>query len=816
MGFRRRLSIFLVITLATVQLLTAGSVYVATRAVLIGEGKAQLAAAAGQFTRQLDALGDQVAGSVEVLARDFALRQAIAQRDRGTVLSALRNHGRRVGAARMLLIGLDGTVDADTTNPDEAGARFPFAGMLDEASGADNYAASVVAVEGRAYWLVLVPVLAPEAIAYIGAGIPIDGRFLMRLQELGSLPKAISLVTDPGDGGGRWRPVAGNAAAGLVAHLPPPGAPLPAEPALTSADGQEMLMLALHLDTPAGSRPVVAVLGYSLDEALRPYRPVLVAFAILLAAGLAAALAGAVLIARGVARPLEGLAAIARRIEVGDYSPPPPAEQKDEIGQLNAALGKMAHAIGEREERIRAAAAEAERAAVLEVEIRTLARLGEVGQEITGTLDAESVLATLRRHLADLLDDVPVLAVYLLDRDGAALTRGYGIDRDAPMPMPACIPLGDPESPVAAAARDRRQILVEAPPAPSGGGGDGGEPRRIAMASALFGPLLAGDRLLGVLSVQSARPGAYGQREQLVFRSLCAYGAVALSNAAAYRDLDRTLATLRETMEERQRLQAAEEQDLAFARELQIGTLPPSHRFQAGGFVAGIEARMNALREVGGDFYDFVMIDDRHLLLAVGDASGKGIAAAMFASMARSSLRAESRQTGSPAVLLADVNDFLALNNPALMFVTVLLGILDIGTGALTYASAGHPYALCVRPAAGPGDGGEVARLTDAQGMALGVFEAQHYGEAEHRLEPGDTLVLYSDGISEAENEAGEMYGEARLAAILHRFADRSPEEVVNLILDDVRAFSGTRPPGDDTTLLVLRLDGETDRGNQR
>ena len=814
MGFRRRLSIFLVITLATVQLLTAGSVYVATRAVLIGEGKAQLAAAAGQFTRQLDALGDQVAGSVEVLARDFALRQAIAQRDRGTVLSALRNHGRRVGAARMLLIGLDGTVDADTTNPDEAGARFPFAGMLDEASGADNYAASVVAVEGSVYWLVLVPVLAPEAIAYIGAGIPIDGRFLMRLQELGSLPKAISLVTDPGDGGGRWRPVAGNAAAGLVAHLPPPGAPLPVEPALTTADGQEMLMLALHLDTPAGSRPVVAVLGYSLDEALRAYRPVLAAFAVLLAAGLAAALAGAVLIARGVARPLEGLAAIARRIEVGDYSPPPPAEQKDEIGLLNAALGKMAHAIGEREERIRAAAAEAERAAVLEVEIRTLARLGEVGQEITGTLDAESVLATLRRHLADLLD-VPVLAVYLLDRDGAALTLGYGVDRATPMPVPVRIPLGDPESPVAAAARDRRQLLVEAP-APSGG--DGGEPRRQTTASALFGPLLAGDRLLGVLSVQSARPGAYGQREQLVFRSLCAYGAVALSNAAAYRDLDRTLATLRETMEERQRLQAAEEQDLAFARELQIGTLPPSYRFQAGGFVAGIEARMNALREVGGDFYDFVMLDDRRLLLAVGDASGKGIAAAMFASMARSSLRAESRQTGSPAVLLADVNDFLALNNPALMFVTVVLGILDIGTGALTYASAGHPYALRVHRAAGPGGGGggEVARLTEAQGMALGVLEAQHYGEAEHRLEPGDTLVLYSDGISEAENEAGEMYGEARLAATLHRFADRSPEEVVNLILDDVRAFSGTRPPGDDTTLLVLRLDGETGRGNQR
>jgi serine phosphatase RsbU (regulator of sigma subunit)/HAMP domain-containing protein len=793
MGFRRRLSIFLVVALATVQLLTAAAVYFVTRTVLIGEGKAQLAVAAGQFKRQLDALGDQVAGSVEVLARDFALRQAIAQRDRGTVLSALRNHGRRVGAARMLLIGLDGTVDADTTNPDEAGARFPFAGMLDEASG-DNYAASVVAVEGKVYWLVLVPVLAPEAIAYIAAGIPIDDRFLTRLQDLGSLPKAISLVTDAG-GDGKWRPVAGNAAAGLLARLPPPGAPLATEPALVSTDRQEMLMLAARLDTPPGSGPVLAVVGYSLDDALRPYRPVLVAFAILLAASLAAALAGAVLIARGVARPLEGLAAVARRIEVGDYSPPPPPVQKDEIGQLNAALGKMAQAIGEREERIRVAAAEAERAAVLEVEIRTLARLGEVGQEITGTLDAESVLATLRRHLADLLD-APVLAVWLLDRDGAALTLGYGIDCGAPMPVTARdrIPLGDPESPVAAAARDRRQLLADRP------GGEGG---------ALFGPLLAGDRLLGVLSVQSARPGAYGQREQLVFRSLCAYGAVALSNAEAYRDLDQTLATLRETMEERQRLKVAEEQDLAFARELQIGTLPPSGRFhggEGGGLVVEIVARMNALREVGGDFYDFVMLDDRRLLLAVGDASGKGIAAAMFASMARSSLRAESRQTGSPAVLLADVNDFLALNNPALMFVTVLLGILDIDAGTLTYASAGHPFALLVRPGRGGGSG-EVARLTEAQGMALGVVEAQHYAEAEHGLHPGDTLVFYSDGISEAENESGEMYGEARLAATLHRFADRSPDEIVNAVLDDIRDFSGTRPPGDDTTLLVLRLD---------
>ena len=354
MGFRRRLTVFLMATLVCVQALTAASVYGFTRATLIEQGKGQLADAAGLFVRQLDEIGTQVASDVQVLALDFALRQAIAQRDQQTVLSALRNHGTRVGAARMMLVDLGGTVEVDTAQPDGTAATTPFAfpEMIDAAT-VNGRGASVVAIDGLAYWMVVVPVKAPVPIAFIAVYVPLDDALLSKLQMLASLPKAIELaLEDKND----WRPVAGTAAV-LLDYLPKPGATLPSGPIETVLQKNEELVLPASLATPAGSPHVIAVLGYSIEEALRQYQPIMIAIVLLLALGLVVALAGAMLIARGVARPVEQLAAATRRIEAGDYSPPPRLPQEDEIGQLSAGLGSMARAISEREERIRFQAA---------------------------------------------------------------------------------------------------------------------------------------------------------------------------------------------------------------------------------------------------------------------------------------------------------------------------------------------------------------------------------------------------------------------------------------------------------------------------
>ena len=167
MTFRFRLAVFLVAVLVAVQALTGVLFYTVTRRALIVEGENQLAGAADVFARQLKDIGERVANSVSVLSLDYALRGAIAQRDQGTVLSALRNHGRRVGASRMLLLDLDGTILADTAGSEQAGRTFPFPDLVD--SSFQRRTEALVALEGGAYLMIVVPVLAPTPIALIAA-----------------------------------------------------------------------------------------------------------------------------------------------------------------------------------------------------------------------------------------------------------------------------------------------------------------------------------------------------------------------------------------------------------------------------------------------------------------------------------------------------------------------------------------------------------------------------------------------------------------------------------------------------------------------
>jgi diguanylate cyclase (GGDEF)-like protein len=348
MGFRLRLVLFFVAALVAMQTLTAVLVYQVTRHELIGEGQRQLAVASLVFARQLDDVSDRVADTVQVLALDYALRAAIAQHDEATLLSALHNHGQRVGATQMLLIGIDGRIGADTLGQYRPGTLFPYTDLADRALV--RPAAAVVARDGRAYWMVVVPVFAPNLVGMIAAAIPIDDTRLANLQKQSTLPRSIELVAPSPDG---WRVIAhGNDPTALARPLLGRAQVLPSGPALVDVSGREFVAQAIWLNRSRGSAPVAAVLGYSVDEALRPYRSVGTGWAVLSLLGLLVGLLGAWLIARGVARPIEELAAAARRIEAGDYQPPPAGLRRDELGQLESAFSHMAQSIREREARI--------------------------------------------------------------------------------------------------------------------------------------------------------------------------------------------------------------------------------------------------------------------------------------------------------------------------------------------------------------------------------------------------------------------------------------------------------------------------------
>ncbi len=351
MSFRNRLVVFLVGTLVAVQVLTAAFAYVYLRQHLIDRAKRELTAEMGVFTRQLEFLSERVTDAVKVLSLDYALRSAIAQHDHGTELSALRNHGQRIGAARMMLLGLGGEIAADTLAPQQGTGKFPLPRLL-QTAGAQDKATALAAFNGRIYWIVVVPVRAPIPIAFIAAFIPVNDLLLERLRSISAEPRTIMLATRTKNG---WR-----LAARSLVHLRHVNLPATAVPPATWAsetmqDGENYLTITAPLHTAAGTAPVVAILSYPLGQAFAAYRSIIIPLLLVLGIALLAAIAGAGAIVRGVSRPLEILAAAARRIASGDYSRPPEIRQRDEVGHLADALANMTHSIAERENALRSA-----------------------------------------------------------------------------------------------------------------------------------------------------------------------------------------------------------------------------------------------------------------------------------------------------------------------------------------------------------------------------------------------------------------------------------------------------------------------------
>ncbi|MCR4601151.1 MAG: SpoIIE family protein phosphatase [Clostridia bacterium] len=219
-----------------------------------------------------------------------------------------------------------------------------------------------------------------------------------------------------------------------------------------------------------------------------------------------------------------------------------------------------------------------------------------------------------------------------------------------------------------------------------------------------------------------------------------------------------------------------------------------------------IYASMDPAKGVGGDFYDFFYVDDDHFAMVMADVSGKGIPGALFMMVSKMLLKNRCMYGGTPGEILADVNDQLSENNEAEMFVTTWLGILELSTGKVAAANAGHEYPVIGKA------GGNYELLKDKHGFVLGGMEGMVYKSYEFSLEKGDTLFLYTDGVPEANDINEELYGTDRMLEALNRNPDKAPEELLKNLREEVRVFVGEAEQFDDLTMLALRYDGPEER----
>jgi sigma-B regulation protein RsbU (phosphoserine phosphatase) len=238
------------------------------------------------------------------------------------------------------------------------------------------------------------------------------------------------------------------------------------------------------------------------------------------------------------------------------------------------------------------------------------------------------------------------------------------------------------------------------------------------------------------------------------------------------------------------------EQELKMARAVQKSLLPTQPP-NIPGF--SLVADWRSAREVAGDFYDFILLPDGRWGFVLADVSGKGAPAALYMAMTRSVIRSEASHYGNPSSVLTEVNTRLLAESRCEMFVTVFYAVLDPSQRSLKYANAGHEPPFLRRAS------GRVERLTSG-GPILGQFEQLRLGEETLNLESGDTVVAYTDGLTDIVNNQGEDYGHKRLADRMNS-APACARDVLAHILKDVEAFAGPAPQPDDLTLVILTSD---------
>ena len=254
-------------------------------------------------------------------------------------------------------------------------------------------------------------------------------------------------------------------------------------------------------------------------------------------------------------------------------------------------------------------------------------------------------------------------------------------------------------------------------------------------------------------------------------------------------EMDRYVEDIARLGREHERRQA----EVGIASEIQKGILPSGNASLGN---CGIKAVMKPAKYIGGDLYDYLSLDESHTMIVVADVPGKGIPSAMLMSLSLAHIRQFAKMGYSPAGILKNINDIFSDENPQMMFVTAFVAIYDSENDTLTYANAGHnpPYLIH--------DG--LVLLDGSDGTPLGLFPGEEYTDVVVRLEAGDSVFLYTDGVNEAVNASGEFYGTERLEGVLDEVSSWADKNYLQAVQDSIAGFVGETEQNDDITMLVL------------
>jgi len=406
---------------------------------------------------------------------------------------------------------------------------------------------------------------------------------------------------------------------------------------------------------------------------------------------------------------------------------------------------------------------------------RILTVLNEISRELTAILDLDRLFQRIGELLHRLID-YQMFSILLLDASGTRLQHRFSLRFNEKVQIKSEIELG--KGLVGYAAQHRLPVLV---PDVSK------DPRYIQLnpetRSELVVPLLYKQDVIGVLDMEHTRRGYFREAHVRALTTLAAQIAIAIENARLYERLAR---------QERRM-----ERELTMAREVQHSLLPPSHPELKN---AEIAARFVPAHTIGGDLFDFLEYSLGQQGIALGDVSGKGAPAALYAALASGIMRSTSGAEPSPAEMLAAINASLNERRLEAHYLSLLYAVWDDDQRVMHIANSGLPRPIHCRD-------GKVAHL-DAVGLPLGLFEDAEYSETTVRAAPGDVFVFYSDGISDAPNRAGQSLGDERVDAVVAAHCRDSAEQIVQALFDAVATHSEGVAHFDDETVVVVKVKG--------
>jgi len=410
---------------------------------------------------------------------------------------------------------------------------------------------------------------------------------------------------------------------------------------------------------------------------------------------------------------------------------------------------------------------------------RTLVLLNEIARELTSILNVDELLKRIAELLSRLID-YQMFSILMVDAAGEKLQHRFSLRFQENIQLKHDVPLGD--GLVGYAARHRQAVLV---PDVSK------DPRYILLnpetRSELAVPLIYKDKVIGVLDLEHTKRGFFTDDHNRTVTTLAAQVAIALENARLYEEIAR----------QEKRL----ERDLALARELQFRLLPHSLPKLPNLEVA---AKFAPARAIGGDLYDFVNYSLDQMGMVIGDVSGKGAPAAIYAALVSGILRSHAPIEPGPAEMLRAVNFSLGERRIEGQFVSLIYAVWDDRNRSLKIANSGLPRPLYCHD-------GKI-EVIEATGLPLGLFDDAEYDEFTFKAKPGDMFVFFSDGILDARNKAGDMFGRHRTEAIITGCANVSADCVVKSLFKAVTEHAAGEEAFDDETVVAIKVKGEPKR----